>query len=59
MQKHFYYIKQKTQHFIYSPIFYRAGEPEPGVFVSLEPELLEKKQGAGAGAAWKKEDARR
>ena len=43
----------------------RAGEPqaEPGVFGSLEPEPLEKKQepeplektpGAGAGAAWKK-----
>ena len=32
----------------------RAGEPEPGVFGSLEPEPepLEKKQ--GAGAAWKK-----
>ena len=32
----------------------RAGEPEPGVFGSLEqePEPLEKK--AGAGAAWKK-----
>ena len=30
----------------------RAGEPEPGVFGSLEPELLEKKQ--GAGATWKK-----
>ena len=29
-----------------------AGEPEPGVFGSLEPELLEKK--SGAGAAWKK-----
>jgi hypothetical protein len=29
-----------------------AGEPEPGVFGSLEPEPLEKKQ--GAGAAWKK-----
>ena len=29
----------------------RAGEPEPGVFGSLEPEpeLLEKKTGAGAG----------
>jgi len=34
----------------------RAGEPEPGVFGSLEPEPLEKKRGAGAGAgaAWKK-----
>ena len=31
----------------------RAGEPEPGVFGSLDPEPLEKKQGAGAGAAWK------
>ena len=30
----------------------RAGKPEPGVFVSLEPEPLKKK--AGAGAAWKK-----
>jgi len=30
----------------------RAGEPEPGVFGSLEPEPLEKKP--GAGAAWKK-----
>ena len=31
-------------------------EPEPGVFGSLEPEpeLLEKKPGAGAGAAWEK-----
>ena len=28
----------------------RAGEPEPGVFGSLEPEPLEKKPGAGAGA---------
>ena len=26
----------------------RAGEPEPGVFGSLEPEPLEKKTGAGA-----------
>ena len=32
----------------------RAGEPETGVFGSLESEPLEKKQGAGAGAAWKK-----
>ena len=32
----------------------RAGESEPGVFGSLEPEPLEKKPGAGAGAAWKK-----
>ena len=34
----------------------RAGEPEPGVFGSLEPEPepLEKKPGAGAGAAWNK-----
>ena len=31
----------------------RAGEPEPGVFGSLEPEPLEKKPGAGAGAAKK------
>ena len=30
----------------------RAGEPEPGVFGSLEPEPLIKKP--GAGAAWKK-----
>ena len=30
----------------------RAGEPEPGVFGSLEPEPLEKKP--VAGAAWKK-----
>ena len=30
----------------------RAGEPEPGVFGSLEPEPLKKKR--GAGAAWKK-----
>ena len=30
----------------------RTGEPEPGVFGSLEPEPLEKKP--GAGAAWKK-----
>ena len=31
-------------------------EPEPGVFGSLEPEPLEKKPGAGAGAgaAWEK-----
>ena len=30
----------------------RAGEPEPGVFGSLEPELepVEKNPGAGAGA---------
>ena len=27
---------------------------EPGVFGSLEPEPLEKKRVAGAGAAWKK-----
>ena len=27
---------------------------EPGVFGSLEPEPLEKKAGARAGAAWKK-----
>ena len=27
----------------------RAGEPEPGVFGSLEPEPLEKKTGAGDG----------
>ena len=27
---------------------------EPGVFGSLEPEPLEKKTRAGAGAAWKK-----
>ena len=27
---------------------------EPGVFGSLEPEPLEKKRGAGDGAAWKK-----
>ena len=33
-------------------IWCRAGEPEPGVFGSLEPEPLEKKP--GAGAAWKK-----
>jgi len=33
-------------------VFFRAGEPEPGVFGSLEPEPLEKKR--GAGAAWKK-----
>ena len=32
----------------------RAGEPEPGVFGSLEPEPLEKKPGAGTRAAWKK-----
>jgi len=31
----------------------RAGEPEPDVFGSLEPEPLEKKPGAGAGAAKK------
>ena len=31
---------------------FRAGEPEPGVFGSLEPEPLEKKP--EAGAAWKK-----
>ena len=31
-------------------VLFRAGEP--GVFGSLEPELLEKKR--GAGAAWKK-----
>ena len=30
----------------------RAGEP--GVFGSFEPEPLEKKRGAGAVAAWKK-----
>ena len=30
----------------------RVGEPESGVFGSLEPEPLEKK--TGAGAAWKK-----
>ena len=30
----------------------RAGEPEPGVFGSLEPEPLEKK--TGAGPAWNK-----
>ena len=30
----------------------RAGESESGVFGSLEPEPLEKKQ--GAGATWKK-----
>ena len=30
----------------------RAGEPEPGVSGSLEPEPLEKKP--GAGAAWKR-----
>ena len=29
-------------------------EPEPGVFGSLEPEPLEKNTGAGAGAAWEK-----
>ena len=46
-------------------VFTRAGEPEPGVFGSLEPEPLEKKTrsrsrlkkksgaGAGAGAAKK------
>ena len=33
----------------------RAGEPEPGVFGTLEPEPLEKKP--GAGAAWKKSQA--
>ena len=38
-----------------------AGEPEPGVFSSSEPEPLEKKNiflqlpGAGAGAAWEKD----
>jgi len=35
----------------------RAGSrsrSEPGVFGSLEPGPLEKKPGAGAGAAWKK-----
>ena len=31
----------------------RAGEPEPGAFVTLKPEPLEKKTGAAAGAAWK------
>ena len=31
-------------------IFYRAGEPKPGVFVSLEPEPPEKKPGAGAAS---------
>ena len=31
----------------------RAWEPEPGVFVSLEPESLEKKTGAEATAAIK------
>ena len=43
--------------FFISSLFYgchagRAGEPEPGVFGSLElePEPLEKKTGAGAGA---------
>ena len=36
----------------------KAGEPEPGVFGSFEPEPLEKKPGAGAGAAWKKSGAR-
>ena len=35
-------------------VLIRAGEPEPGVFGALEPEPLEKKTGAGAGAAWKK-----
>ena len=30
---------------------------ESGVFCSLEPEPLEKKTGAGAGAAWKKSGA--
>ena len=36
-------------------VLYRAGEPEPGVFGSLEPETepLEKKPGARAGAAKK------
>ena len=36
----------------YTFISFRAGEPEPGVFGSLEPEPLEKKP--VAGAAWKK-----
>ena len=35
-------------------LFTRAGEPEPGVFGSLELEPLEKKLGTGAGAAWQK-----
>ena len=34
-------------------VYTRAGEPEPGVFGSLEPEPLEEKK-RGAGAAWKK-----
>ena len=37
---------------ILSILSLRAGEPELGVFGSLEPELLEKK--TGAGAAWEK-----
>ena len=32
----------------------RAGEPEPGVLGSLEPETLEEEKKPGAGAAWKK-----
>ena len=41
-------MKQRSQ-------FTRTGEPEPGVFGSLEPEPLEKK--AGAEAAWNKSGA--
>ena len=33
---------------VYYGVFFNAGEPEPGVFGSLEPEPLEKKPGAGA-----------
>ena len=40
--------------FCYAFLAGLGSRSEPGVYGSLEPEPLEKKQGAGAGAAWKK-----
>ena len=43
--------EMSSQRFV--TLYTMAGEPEPGVFGSLESEPLEEKK-PGAGAAWKK-----
>ena len=40
--------KRNTCIYYIKAVIVRAGEPEPGVFGSLEPEPLEKNSGAGA-----------
>ena len=47
--------KEITYYFdLFKPGLGSRSRLELGVFGSLEPEPLEKKTGAGAGAAWKK-----